>query len=783
MADFSLTTAAIDAPKQNGVDAPELKDEALELGTLERWLLEIKRQPAWRREADKAADYYDGNQLDGELLEILKERGQPELMSNLVAPTIDAVLGMEAKTRTDWIVRGEDGNPDGEEVGEALSMKLKKAENETRADRACSDAYAAQVKVGAGWVEVSRESDPFKPRARVRYVHRREIYWDWRSTEPDLSDARYLVRRRWTDLDIAIAMLPQHAELLRMTTNAWSNFDYIHNTNTGLSRSFEIERETSLDYTDWRDTERDRVCLYEVWYRKPVRGFVLALPNGTNVEYDPENDRHNEAIAAGAVMPKAAVFQRVRVAFYAGPHRLFDIKSPYRHMHFPYVPFFGKREDLTGAPYGLIRAMVSPQDEVNARKSKMLWLLNSRRVIADADAVPDHAAAAREVARPDMYVQLNPNRRPDSKFEVSIGGELATQQFQAMQESKAEIAQSSGIHNPMQGEAPTGITSGVALNSLVEQGTTTLGEINDNFRFSRRLVGELLTDLVKEENSRPNIEVTIGEGDEAKIIVLNQTLPDGTVKNDVRRVNATVQLDDLPQTATFRAQLFQQMSELTKALPEQLQAAVIDIVMEQAPSPGAKEFARRIRKVTGAGQDDNPEVQAAQQAQAQLAQAGAEAEVRGKIAKAEKDMAEAERIRAEIAAGPQGEQTQAVLRRAEERLDDLKLKLAQMTLALEDKTQEIAADRDVRIAVANINARAEVDGKIATATAKVPTDELEARIGQLETALAKAEKEATAARTEATKHRERVLDVKAKHVQDIARASKQNTKPAGKKAA
>ena len=61
------------------------------------FLMEIRHQPHWRREADRAADYYDGNQLSPETVDKLKERGQPPLISNLIKPTVDTVLGMEAK--------------------------------------------------------------------------------------------------------------------------------------------------------------------------------------------------------------------------------------------------------------------------------------------------------------------------------------------------------------------------------------------------------------------------------------------------------------------------------------------------------------------------------------------------------------------------------------------------------------------------------------------------------------------------------------------------------------
>lgn len=609
-----------EAPTDKGMPE-DLEDSALPRGQVEMFLREIKHQPHWRREADRAADYYDGNQLSPEAVEKLRERGQPPLITNIIKPTIDTVLGMEAKSRSDWRVRPEDDEECDDDLAEGLSVKLKHAEIESRADRAVSDAYAAQIKAGLGWVEVAREHDPFKCPYRVRYVHRREVFWDWRAEQPDLSDARYLIRRRWLELEHAIALMPQYATLFRMTTGGWAGFDPLMEQDSRLVQSWEVERDTRIAAVDWRDIQRMRICLYEIWYRKWVRGYTLTLPNGMVMEADFSNPRHNEAIVAGIAQVKQATFQKVRLAWYTGPHFLYDVPSPYKHNQFPYVPFFGHREDLTNVPYGLIRSMTSPQDEVNARKSKMLWSLNSRRTVADSDAVLDHNRAAEQVARPDAYIILNANRKPSSTFRVEPGGELATQQFQVMQEAKQEIAEASGIHKAMQGQQ-SGATSGIAINGLIEQGMNTLAEINDNFRYARRLVGEMLFELVKQNLCQGPGKVTIGEGSQKKVIVFNQPAMDPDtgqqiIVNNVAKVKAKIVLDDVPSTPTYRMQQLQMLTEITKSLPPQLQGFVIDFVIEATDMPKRHQLADRLRAAVGIQDPEQQKADAAQQQQAQ----------------------------------------------------------------------------------------------------------------------------------------------------------------------
>jgi HAE1 family hydrophobic/amphiphilic exporter-1 len=67
--------------------------------------------------------------------------GIPPAKENIIGPAIAAVCGYEAKTRTDWRVT-PDGNPDGQDVADALNFRLNQAERYSRADRAMSRVAA-----------------------------------------------------------------------------------------------------------------------------------------------------------------------------------------------------------------------------------------------------------------------------------------------------------------------------------------------------------------------------------------------------------------------------------------------------------------------------------------------------------------------------------------------------------------------------------------------------------------------------------------------------------------
>ena len=602
------------------------RGEGLSLQQLEDMLSDIRFQPLWREEAAKCADYYDGHQLTQDRLARMERLGIPPLVTNLIAPAINAVLGMEAKTRTDWRVTQENEVQDvPEEMLDAMNAKLNEAERESRADRAISDAYAPQVKAGLGWVEVSRSSDALAYPYRVTSVHRDEIWWDWRARQPDLSDGRYLIRKRTFDQDVLMAMMPKHKDLIRWSVEdrfrTWQ-WDTKQNIDTELAYAAHIERITNIDALEWRNADRRRATLFEVWYRVWQVGEVFRLPTGRTVIFNKKNPRHVEAASAGIIQVYKAPFSHVRVAFYLGCHRLYDMPSPYSHRHFPYIPFWGYREDTSGVPYGLIRAMVSPQDVVNSADSKMHWMLNSRRLRADSDALDTKyntwANVRENLARADSIVLLDP-AKPNARFKEDNDTELNQQQFQRRMQASNNVEQAGGIYRAMLGN-DSNATSGIAISSLVEQGNITLAEINDNYQYSRRQVGELLFSLVREDIMSNETPVAIKKEGKRRVVVLNQRTQEG-IENEVASVPAKVVLEDVPSTPAFRQQQLQMLTQYTKGLPAEIQMAVADIVIGLTDVPQKDKVISRIKKIAGIQDELSEEEEQAMQQAAQQAQA------------------------------------------------------------------------------------------------------------------------------------------------------------------
>lgn len=604
-------------------------EEGLDADVFLRWTNEIRMQPAWRVGADKAAEYYAGNQLDPDQAGELEMKGLGELITNLIAPTVNILLGTEAKTRSDWRVIAD--TDDHQEVAEAQSAKLFEAERETRADRACSDAYAQQLISGIGWVEVTRDGNPFNYPYKVQPIHRREMFWDWRAKRPDLSDAKYIVRKRWYDIDEACNFFPEAADVIRAAGSGWPAF-WLERAkeDVQLMHAFDAERRISLEDWEWRNLNSRTVAITEVWYRIYTKGLILELPTGP-VIFDMKNMAHVTAVATGKIWPRQARYTKLRRAFFVGGHKMMDDDMGVSAL--PYIPFWGFREDLTGVPYGIVRSMIGPQDEVNARRRKLMWQLSAKRVVIDSDALDtrynDFSDVAGEVARPDAVVVLNPSRKNAAGFSVDANVGLSDQQFKIMEESKQAIQEVAGVFNAQMGRESSA-TSGLAINSLVEQGNTGSAEINDNYRFARRLVGERLLELINEDMANTPTQTVVGEyGTKRKTIQLNvPTIDPETglqyLENDVTKAKTKVALEDVPSTPAYRAQMQVMLAEVMKSLPPEMQAIMAPYFIESTELKDRHEIAARIKQSMGmvdpqTGEDLDPQVAALQQ-QLQAAQ-------------------------------------------------------------------------------------------------------------------------------------------------------------------
>lgn len=550
-------------------------------------------------------EYYDNKQWAAKDKQTLKERGQPEVTFNRLKGSIDVVLGTETRVRVDFKAKPRTGLH--VEDANVVTHLMKHVMDESQGEYQLSDAFANQTKAGWGWIEVKKNTDPFESPVVIECIDRRFVFWDPFSKRYDLKDAKYVGRVKWVDIEDAVALYPEYKEALEQAIS--DERDEI-----GFRMPYEptgdeegdihgtvfdwADADKGIHAKDWIDGKKRRVKLIEIWYKVPEQILMLEDSNtGEKREFDPK-----EIGALGAVMqPGVDVYrrtvQKVRVAMVAGPNLLEDNPSPYSHNRYPFVPFWAYRKDKTLEPFGLARQMRSPQDEINKRRSKALHILNTARVIADADAFDGNEIEEirKEVARPDAVIL---KKRPDALLEIETETQLAEAQFKLMMTAMEEI--SMAVPLELMGQE-TNAQSGKAINARIYQGNTLLATLFDNYRRSRQLVGELMFSLIQQFYTTPLVVRTVDESGEYEFITINQRemMEDGRVliRNDISQARVDIKIDEEAFHASLRESILEQMIELVGKLPPEFAVMLLDLVIAQTDIPGRDDMVKRIQAI------------------------------------------------------------------------------------------------------------------------------------------------------------------------------------------
>jgi hypothetical protein len=631
-------------------DRDKARNVGMSLPQLERWLSDMDNEPNWRPSANRCADYYDHKQSTLQQLQDAEETGERRITVNLIQRTINGALGQEAKTRLGW--KAEPDAAVFDDVAAVLNERLHETQRETNIDMVISEAYKSMLVTGIGWVEVKRSTNPLAYPISATAVHRNMVWHDWRARNSDKSDANWVIVQKWVDLEEAMVLLPKYRELLEIGCHSGPITDSMANTILTSRGQFEDIHDTRRSFSraeeEWLDNSvRKRVRMYSVYYKRPT--VVVALVSGTRrVKFNPKNKLHQMALQLGAARLQKGPGFEIRHAMFVGPYRLWEEVLP--GQRFPLIPFVCYSCDDDRSPYGLVHGMIEPQDEFNDRRTRLLWLLKAKQVFADNDALDtkynNFADIAKEAMRPDAFFVLNAQRKFQAGVRIEQNGQLQAEQRAVMEDSKVLIQDQPGLYSPMFGSNSVGAESGVALNSLVEQSTTSLGETSDNYRTSRRAVGEMAMQLIVEDLGEAELRMEVGTGKRRRTVVLNTFNEQGIPVNHVDDAAVRVALGDVPITPAYKAQQQIFLAQGLQAVGNDpiARAVLVPALIESGDLEHRHEYAKWLRSKYGVPEpgemgdqeEEAQQAQAQQQAQAmqnQAAQAAMAADIAEKQSK------------------------------------------------------------------------------------------------------------------------------------------------------
>ena len=602
------------------------------------WYTEARDHSSnFRKESDTDCAYYDNEQWTPDEKRELRERKQPILTINRIKPTVDLVLGTEAKSKVEFMAapRSEMDIEDASIATEALKYVM----DANQGEFICGEGFEASIKAGWGILEVCENDDPFGEKVRLDRVERTDLLWDPHSKQFDLSDSKYIIRAKWLELEDAQGKFPDHADLLeRAVSTEESDFQKetpYQGTEDQADRPGVTEwHDSRVSSPEWVDKGRKRVKLLECWYKVPTK--VLLVENemsGDVDEIDP--NQIMEILFNPGIRINQAMVSKVMLCIVAGDEILQQGSSPYRDNEYPFVPFWGYRKDKDGAPYGLIRQLRDMQDEINKRRSKAIHLLNSRQILATNDAIDmkqnDWRDVAQKASEPDSVTILDGNAGPNAKFDFVDRDKAIKDQFMFESEAKGEIEEISGVVGELKG-METNATSGKAIMARQMQGTTMLGKLFENYRRSRQILGTLIWSRIQQFWTKPKMVRITDKMGEYAFLELNKYIEDESgqilIQNDITKARVDITIDEQAFHANIRQALLEQMMEMVSKLPPEIGVMLLDLVVEYSDMPKGPEMAGRIKMI-------QQQMMMNQQQEQANAQRDADIQAQGAMAKAQ----------------------------------------------------------------------------------------------------------------------------------------------------
>lgn len=723
-----------------------------EFRKIEEWWLQARESQSFvRLEMDVDDSFYHGDQFTAEDRQALEDVGQAALVFNKIHPIVDWLAGTERRTRVDFnILPRKKGFEDQAQMKKDV---MKYISDTSKIPFTKSDAFKEAAISGLSWIEACvRQHNEDEP-IYVGHESWRNIWYDPLGTKKDTSDWRYLFRSKWTDLDIGQAMFPDYKEALQSHANS-VNIDLTTKDDdeyyVGLRFSARDRAGNQIglpSYTDVVNTQvnnrRERIRLVECWYRVPMNGKKVKGGRHHGRIVNVRNQRMmwelNKEMADGTSVVYDAVVMRVKCAVFCENTLLQNMDSPYHHNRFPFIPVFAYRKGKFHEPYGVVRNARDPQEDLNKRYSKALFLLSSTRIIADRNAVQDWEAIRSEVARPDAQLLLD---KPGAKFDIHTEQVLVEEHVKLMHNDGVHIMEGAGVTAENMGRDSNSL-SGKAVLAKQSQGSVVTAELFDNLRYSDQLLGEIVLSLAEQFIDQEKAVRITGEKGQINWRDVNTKQPDGTVLNDITATQMDYVVTEQDYRDSMRQAMFESLSDMVSKMAPEVALNLLDVIVDMTDFPGKQALIDRIRKVNGQMPPENEmtpeqkkEAQAAQAQQQQAAQQKQQAimlDLREKAAKCSKLEAEAKAKLADIGQGDGGAAVaglQNQLRDVQEKASIAKVKyegkIATLTQQMANHSQEITSKTSEVLAKAHMDNVAKLEASKIAAAAQVESASIHA---------------------------------------------------------
>jgi hypothetical protein len=570
-----------------------------------------------RERAEARRDYRDLKQWSEKEAAALEARGQAPIVFDQFGKKVDAICGLEIQRRSD--PKALPITPKHEKASDAITDALRYVEARTNFDEIASEVFEDKIVEGYGGViiEVSEKKDDFVIEINQLYWDR--IYFDPHSRRKDFKDAKYFGITLWMD-----------------KSDAEDRFKASKDKIEALMVSKGMDGTTFEDRpTNWIDRKRKRVRVNEEYFLQGGK-WMQVFYTGDTVLIEPKESPYLDEMG--------------------DPTCPIELQSDFT--------------DRDNNRYGYTERLKDPQDEINHRRSKALFMLSSKSIIAERGAFAD---VPREVVLDEM-------RKGMSFLEKTPGTEVIVDQQQELGQSQLAFYQdaqnamdSVGINPELTGGSENAI-SGRAFLARQQGGMVELARVfSRHSEWKRRVYRQIwsrikqfwteekwvrVTDeedamkfvglntpitriekMMEEQSGKDISDIRQQAGDQVDQFIEQALARDPSLgqvvetRNNVAEIDMDITLEEAPDTATIQQEQFDTLAQLagSRADPQ-----MFDILLQLSTLKGKDKIMDKFK-----GDPQAQQAQQEQQAQAmQVQQAQIMADIEKTNSETQKNLAD-----------------------------------------------------------------------------------------------------------------------------------------------
>ena len=599
--------------------------------------------------AKKCDMYYRGDQWDEFDMQQLDDQGRPALTINTILPTINAVLGEQSTKKADIQFKPRGGG--NQEIADVLTKVYAQIADNNKLDWIEAQIFSDGLIQDRGYFDVRVDfDDHVNGEIRIEAKDPLDILIDPDAKHYDPRTWNEIFETKWMSIDEIeetygqskadkLRMLAETGTTLGADSMEFEESRYGDTDEYNYGQQYPGDPENARMLRSIRVIERQYYKLDDcMYYVDPVTGDKRKIPNAWGKK---KREQFADDYGLDIISKK---MRRVRWTVTADTVVLFDDYSPYDHFTIvPYFPYFRR-----GKPFGMVRNLLSPQEQLNKITSQELhivnttansgWIVESGSLSGmTADDLEEHGAET------GLVLEFNRGSTPPGKIPPN---QIPTGLDRLGQKAARNIKEISGITDAMLGlDSPE--VSGVAIKAKQGRGSLLLQVPLDNLAKTRQYLAEKVLQMIQTYYTEERIIQITDESDPYKPrqkLKVNQMTPEGMVINDLTIGEYDVVVGTAPARDNFDEMQFAEAIELRSVgvpIPN-------DMIVEYSHLSRKADIAERIRQMEGTAPPSEQQIQLqqfqmeSQIRSTQLEIAKLEAEVTNLQTSAELNMAKAQ---------------------------------------------------------------------------------------------------------------------------------------------